>query len=288
VGPQHGHQERSLLQRGGLTVRGTRVRIGENALRGIVSMLLREAEGADRSGKGRELVARLRSINAEIERAGVLRWDERGPVRIGLFLASGGGGRVTAGFALDGGRGRLAELPDGGALEREARSIGIASSWGGLEREAPWGSIAVGPAPPEAGSCLPEPGGRRPWRVVFSRAARGWGPLLYDVAMEVATERGGGLMSDRREVSARALGVWTAYDRSRGDVTQHQLDVDAETAGRRWVDQLTPNEDWDDCAQGSALDHAKGDWYRSPLSRAYRKAPGLIDELRALGLLWEG
>jgi hypothetical protein len=267
-----------------------RLRIGESTLRRIVSKLLRETEGTegiDRSGKGRELAARLRSINAEIERAGVLRWDERGFARVGLFLQAGSGGRTTIGFALDGGRGRPAELLAGDALEGAVRDLGIASDWGDLERRVPWGVIMVAPAPPSIGACLPERGGRRPWRVVFSRAERGWGPLLYDAAMEVATERGGGLMSDRHEVSAKALGVWTAYDRSRRDVEALQLDANDATVEDFGVERLTPDVDWDDCDQFAAANHMDLDWDESPLSRAYRKEPDLIDRLRADDLLWE-
>lgn len=49
------------------------------------------------------------------------------------------------------------------------------------------------------------------YEVTLANAARGYGPLLYDVAMELATESGGGLMPDRDEVSPAAHSVWSHY-----------------------------------------------------------------------------
>ena len=40
--------------------------------------------------------------------------------------------------------------------------------------------------------------------IVSTMATKGWGPMLYDVAMEVATQEGGGLTPDRRSVSNAA------------------------------------------------------------------------------------
>jgi hypothetical protein len=57
-------------------------------------------------------------------------------------------------------------------------------------------------------SFLPECG---VYEVVYSQAAPGWGPLLYDLAIEVASEFAGGLMSDRFSVSSDAARVWSYY-----------------------------------------------------------------------------
>ena len=62
------------------------------------------------------------------------------------------------------------------------------------------------------------------WMVGSSEAMKGWGPFLYDVAIEYATLRGNGLMPDREMVSGEAKRVWDYYLKNRSDVTAHQLD----------------------------------------------------------------
>lgn len=56
--------------------------------------------------------------------------------------------------------------------------------------------------------------------VTSSAAQRGYGPLLYDIAMALE----GGLISDRFSVSPAAKKVWTAYKRDRGDIDSLPLD----------------------------------------------------------------
>ena len=51
--------------------------------------------------------------------------------------------------------------------------------------------------------------------VVYAGAASGWGPMLYDVAMELATQVGGGLTPDRGSVSSDAGNVWSYYFNNR-------------------------------------------------------------------------
>jgi len=114
----------------------------------------------------------------------------------------------------------------------------------------------------------------------------GLGPLLYDIAMEMAGPAG--LMPDRRIVSSSARRVWDFYLKSRSDVTNHQLDSKPGT--------ITPDVEEDDCNQSSASDYVtndewnyiKGgeDWKSSPLSKVYRKrGTPTIDRLRELGII---
>ena len=56
------------------------------------------------------------------------------------------------------------------------------------------------------------------FEVASSGASSGWGPMLYDLAMEYATKNGGGLVSDRTGVSEDAYFVWKKYMDSRDDV----------------------------------------------------------------------
>jgi len=74
-----------------------------------------------------------------------------------------------------------------------------------------------------------------------SEAASGWGPLLYDIAMEYTTLNGGGLMSGRQGSSPDAQRVWNYYLKNRQDVTAHQLDDKRNS--------LTPGDDSDNCDQ---------------------------------------
>lgn len=118
-----------------------------------------------------------------------------------------------------------------------------------------------------------------------SYAASGWGPLLYDVAIEWATQNAGGLIADRSTVSDDAESVWGYYMQNRSDVTAHQLDDP--------FNLLTP-EDEDNCDQevaGGGHSMYGGDkdfgseWVNSPLSKRYTKPPTTMDALKNAGKL---
>jgi len=103
----------------------------------------------------------------------------------------------------------------------------------------------------------------------------GLGPLLYDIAMELAGPAG--LMSDRNIVSPSARKVWQYYHDRRPDVDHEQLDSRPGT--------ITPDYEEDDCYQQSARDGGM-DWKKSPLSKVYRKrGTPTIDRLRQLGCI---
>ena len=130
------------------------------------------------------------------------------------------------------------------------------------------------------------------WKVSSANAGQGWGPMLYDVAMEYATVVGGGLIADRDAVSPDARRVWDYYFARRGDTEAHQLD-DLENT-------LTPVEE-DNCDQdvaGVDINRPAGgrysprkkvnvDWVESPLSKRYTKKPATMDALIALDKLVE-
>lgn len=61
------------------------------------------------------------------------------------------------------------------------------------------------------------------YEVFHSDAISGFGPMLYDVAIEWATVTGEGLMSDRESVSADAANVWEKYYNDRDDVIKIPL-----------------------------------------------------------------
>ena len=114
------------------------------------------------------------------------------------------------------------------------------------------------------------------WIVAGTEASKGWGPLLYDVAIEWATANGGGLTPDRHSVSMDAAKVWDYYLNKRSDVSADQLD-DLENS-------LTDPED-DNCVQVSARDYAGKNWADTPLSKKYTKAPTTITQLEKMGKL---
>jgi len=150
---------------------------------------------------------------------------------------------------------------------------------------APYGEIGI-----EKPSAEGAPGGWKmgpcgdAWMVGYSEAAHGWGPLLYDVAMEYATLNGGGMIADRTGVSGEAQEVWNYYLGKRGDVKSHQLDDRINT--------LTPDIEEDNCEQAVAGWHPEtkygtGTWADSPLSKRYTKPPTTIRQLDQLGRLIE-
>jgi len=111
--------------------------------------------------------------------------------------------------------------------------------------------------------------------IAVSDVADGWGPFLYDIAMEVATMRTNGLAPDRFVVSDDAADVWDFYSKNRPDVKMHQMDNE--------YNDLTPQED-DNCGQSRA--RKDGDWEESPLSKRYTKKPTVINQIRNK-LIWE-
>ena len=112
------------------------------------------------------------------------------------------------------------------------------------------------------------------WMIESVSAPKGFGPLLYDVAMEWATENGGGLMSDRYQVSDEAEGVWDFYLKNRASELEIlQLDDPKNT--------LTPTMD-DNCKQVRAGKNWKDK--DNPLSKVFKKERATIRALEKLGL----
>ena len=100
-----------------------------------------------------------------------------------------------------------------------------------------------------------------------AEAADGWGPMLYDVAIEYATLNGNGLIADRESVTDSAKAVWDYYMNSRSDVSGAQLDDPYNT--------LTDIES-DNCDQEVAGE----EWEESSLSKVWTKDKAMIDTLQ--------
>jgi len=170
------------------------------------------------------------------------------------------------------------DLPDDVVVVRKSDGNAISIYYGKADDPSddevrPFGSIDIGLANEKNwGPC------GNTWMVLMSMASEGWGPLLYDVAMEHATMTGGGMISDRGDVSPDAHKVWNYYLGKRGEVEAHQLD-DLENT-------LTPDIEEDNCDQAVAGEHGD-DWRESPLSKRYTKSPSTISQLGAMGKLVE-
>jgi hypothetical protein len=142
------------------------------------------------------------------------------------------------------------------------------------------GRIIIGRSEQGDGKCLDA------WSIYSSQAKenKGLGPLLYEIALEWASQNGGGLMADRSAVSDEALAVWDKYYRTRPEIKAKQLDVDLNRTDPHYdseeeygnievadLQQLTPDEPEDDCEQTSAVDDRGDYWDKSPLSKVYFK-----------------
>ena len=84
-----------------------------------------------------------------------------------------------------------------------------------------------------------------------SEGAPGFGPMLYDVAMELAGKAG--LMCDRGSVSPEASRVWEYYLNSRPDVISKQLDDEKAP----FLQSPEENDISDDCNQRTFRRKAK-------------------------------
>jgi len=134
------------------------------------------------------------------------------------------------------------------------------------------------------------------WVVSLTFAESGWGPLLYEVALEWASQNGGGLTSDRDLVSGDAEAVWDKYA-ARSDVGAKQMDIahwgepspENDFRDHDEYAQLTPNAPEDDCDQSIAIDKADDNWHESALSKTYYKGtPDVITALKEAGRWIEG
>ena len=127
------------------------------------------------------------------------------------------------------------------------------------------------------------------YEVSKSAAMGKWGPLMYDIAMEVATEEGSGIMADRRHVSPSARNVWQYYHDNRPDVKITQLDDLKNTLTRTKKDntqQSSSKTEYRTDANGYRMPYHLEDFTASPLSKMYSSTGSpTLDKLRAVGKL---
>ena len=135
-----------------------------------------------------------------------------------------------------------------------------------------------------------EPGGIPVYSIAWAGAQSGYGPLLYDIALEVLWKfQKAALTSDRKKVSTDAKGVWDYYLDNRDDVEKIKMDIDKETIAQTSapLKHLTEPTD-DDCPQKISIYYAtkiKGfqnapNWYEQSTAFAYiKKDPTTISKL---------
>jgi len=255
-----------------------------NLLREAIRAILREEAGPDKSSA---LADRIIETNRGM-------WEVGLPFQIVIEIS--GGADFEAQIMLkrtDVGRGdeELTRIMPGSTIV----SDWIEENMKSPKREAaleiskrlPYGSILTAPPSRSDGKCLSSQ------VVQLTRETRpGWGPLLYDIALEAATESRGGLTPDRLTVTPEAQRIWRAYDTARPDVSKRQLDIDPlamalsdKTYSGIKPDRITPDDPTDDCGQVSSWEAADGNWSSSPLSRTYSKSPGVIPKLEAAGAI---
>ena len=172
------------------------------------------------------------------------------------------------------------DLPDGVFVRINSagpgKQIFLANQTGNLSNELDGVVTMVYSGGPGEGDCL------YAYMVNFSRADEGWGPLLYDVAMEVAGESG--LIADRDSLTAEAFAVWEYYMKSRSDVKKKQLDDMNNT--------LTQDEE-DNCETDTALrgkpedEFGEDELLDSPVMKVYTKETSTIEKLDAMGKLFK-
>ena len=155
--------------------------------------------------------------------------------------------------------------PDGSWFEIEPDDSGVFRGGKAVQTDIPLGAVMISK---EDENCL------EAFEVISSTATRGFGPLLYEVALEYASQKGGGLMADRDSVSDYAMAVWGKYD-SRSDVKSAQLDIDMtktkipDELGDK-LSNLTDTPD-DDCNQSKAVRDKALNWDDTPMSKVYIK-----------------
>lgn len=267
----------------------------ESILRESIRQILTEDAGA---GKIDELIGRIEGINAQIaaqfDPEKLLEFgDDVGPHKFGVMVHTSGNQAEVA-YAILGAShvgvlqpGKLVTISGIAESKLVKKALGV---------DVPYGKIEFGKNPSDAGKCSGA------WSVRQThKTTSGWGPLLYDIAIETATSIAGGLTSDRSEVSQDAVRVWSAYDQMRPDVEKAQLDLrdkDIERWGKTGeVKHLTPETTADDCTQWSSFEDiprfaaggigSLSKWSNSPLSRVYRKPPTTTAALEARGILFE-
>ena len=115
-----------------------------------------------------------------------------------------------------------------------------------------------------------------------SGATHGYGPLLYDIAIEAITAKGAVAVSDRKNVSTDAMRIWQYYYTKRDDVEKVELPPGAWYCGDRWINEFNVDTSKLDEDPKTWPDKSNPIW---ALWCGYRKKPQTLNRLRDNGKL---
>lgn len=136
----------------------------------------------------------------------------------------------------------------------------------------------------EIGHIVLEEGCMNSYEVLGVESYDGWGPMLYDIAMEVSAERGGlGIYSSRYSVQREAWNIWDFYYRYRKDVKWKQMDDKLNTLTPTKKDNCLQPWGFKDRPYDTAYEGPDAEDWQSEearLSKVYYKNIDLLPRLR--------
>lgn len=120
------------------------------------------------------------------------------------------------------------------------------------------------------------------YEIVGAQTERGYGPLLYDVAMELVNKLTGGrgyLKSDPNAVSKFAVNVWNNYF-TRGDVSKRPMDSLENEATPTKIDNVNLSAAKEIYGDKPGKSGNQEPWFNKPLSTAFQKDISLLNSDR--------
>lgn len=93
------------------------------------------------------------------------------------------------------------------------------------------------------------------WEVKWSKASPGWGPLVYDIAIEVSSILASGLASDTSGVSPSAKKVWDTYLKKGSLATSPGTSLQVSDLDDAYTKFITPSNTSDDCERVPVRTH---------------------------------
>jgi hypothetical protein len=180
-----------------------RIQLAESDLKMIVKSILNfkknnfiinEDTNVPSAQKALSLVEALNSLNKEISGLGIrisIAYGQRSSWTNGSYFVA---------FWCD------LKNEDGGSLEDPRDLDSLSNVVLGLDKNIiPYGAVDFGPTDDFTGPC------GNSWTIHNSAAKAGWGILLYELALEISSDIGGGLRAGTSSVTPSAAKVWEKY-----------------------------------------------------------------------------
>lgn len=106
------------------------------------------------------------------------------------------------------------------------------------------------------------------YMIQWVKASRGFGPMLYDLAMELVAKNDSWLMSDRTAVTAEAERIWEYYDKHRNDVEKEPIGLGKDCSFKAAIKATKYHQIQ---AKKRGIDPIYDDWEKHPLAFKWRK-----------------